>query len=112
MAELKKLAKMADVMHEADHTYSIWSTWWLQRLVTDVPFITCVINSLSIFVLNFYLSNFFSESGLSYFLILSICLMLVRFVSAAGCRCFDFMDFGYWTIWNEFVSEINSFKQF
>ena len=27
MAELIKLAKMAGVMHEADHAYSIWSTW-------------------------------------------------------------------------------------
>ena len=25
--ELIKLAKMAGVMHEADHGYSIWSTW-------------------------------------------------------------------------------------
>ena len=27
MAELIKLAKMAGVMHEADHAYSIRSTW-------------------------------------------------------------------------------------
>ena len=27
MAELIKLAKMASVMHEADHAYSIQSTW-------------------------------------------------------------------------------------
>ena len=27
MAKLIKLAKMAGVMHEADHAYSIWSTW-------------------------------------------------------------------------------------
>ena len=27
MAELIKLAKMAGVMHEADHAYSIQSTW-------------------------------------------------------------------------------------
>ena len=26
-AELTELAKMADVMHEEDHTYSIQSTW-------------------------------------------------------------------------------------
>ena len=44
MAKLTKLAKMAGVMHEADHTYSIRSTWWLHRLATDVPFIACVIN--------------------------------------------------------------------
>ena len=36
--------KMAGVMHEADHTYSIRSTWWLHRLATDVPFIARVIN--------------------------------------------------------------------
>ena len=28
-------------------------------------------------------------SGLSYFRILTICLLLVYFVSAAGCHCFD-----------------------
>ena len=26
-AKLIELAKMAGVMHEADHAYSIWSTW-------------------------------------------------------------------------------------
>ena len=37
-AELIKLAKMAGVMHEAEHAYSIRSTWWwLHRLATDVP---------------------------------------------------------------------------
>ena len=66
-AELIKLAKMAGVMHEADHAYSIQSTWSLHRLATDVPFIACVINSLSIFVYNLDLSNFLLESGLSYF---------------------------------------------
>ena len=45
MAELIKLAKMAGVMHEADHAYSIRSTWLLYRLATDVPSIACVINS-------------------------------------------------------------------
>ena len=44
MVKLIKLAKMAGVMHEADHVYSIRSTWWLHRLATDVPFIACVIN--------------------------------------------------------------------
>ena len=44
MAELIKLAKMAGVMHEADHAYSIRSTWLLHRLATDVPFIAYVIN--------------------------------------------------------------------
>ena len=27
MAKLIYLAKMAGVMHEADHAYSVWSTW-------------------------------------------------------------------------------------
>ena len=44
MAKLMKLAKMTGVMHEADHAYSIRSTWWLHRLATNVPFIACVIN--------------------------------------------------------------------
>ena len=62
MAELIKLAKMASVMHEADHAYSIRSTWWLHRLATDVPFIVCVINSpcTSTYYLDF--SNFILES--------------------------------------------------
>ena len=29
MPELIKLAKMVGVMHEADHVYSIQSTWYL-----------------------------------------------------------------------------------
>ena len=44
MVELIKLAEMAHVMHEADHTYSIQSTWGLHRVATDVPFIAYVIN--------------------------------------------------------------------
>ena len=44
MAKLIKLAKMAGVMHEADHAYSIRSTWRLHRSATDVPFIACVID--------------------------------------------------------------------
>ena len=57
-AELIKLAKMAGVMHKVDHTYSIWSAWWLHWLATDVSSIACVINSQSIFVYNLDLSNF------------------------------------------------------
>ena len=45
MAELIKLAMMLGVKHEADHAFSIRSTWSLHQLTTDVPFITCVINS-------------------------------------------------------------------
>ena len=44
MLKLIKLAKMAGVMHQADHTYSIQSTWRLHRLATDVPFIAYAIN--------------------------------------------------------------------
>ena len=36
-------------MHEADHAHSIWSTWLLHRLATDVPFIAGVIDSPSTF---------------------------------------------------------------
>ena len=58
IAELIKLAKMADVMHEADHAYSIRSTWLLHRLAIDVPFIACVINSPCTFTYYLHLSNF------------------------------------------------------
>ena len=37
IVELKTLPKIAGVIHEADHAYSIQSTWWLHRLATDVP---------------------------------------------------------------------------
>ena len=88
MAELIKLAKMAGVMHEADHSYSIQRTWWLHRLATDVPFIACVINSPCTFTYYLDLSNFILWSGQSC----SICLLLVYFVSAVGCHCFDIYD--------------------
>ena len=58
MAELIKLAKMAGVMHKADHAYSIRSTWYVHRLATDVPFIACVINSPCTFIYYLGLSNF------------------------------------------------------
>ena len=45
MAELIKLAKMPGVKHETEHVYSIWSTWLLHGLASDVPFTACVINS-------------------------------------------------------------------
>ena len=48
---------MAGVMHEADHAYSIWSTWWLHRLATDVPFIAFVINLPYTFTHYLELSN-------------------------------------------------------
>ena len=58
MVELIKLAEMAGVMHEAGHTYSVRSTWWLHRVATDVPFIACVINLPCIFTQDLDLSNF------------------------------------------------------
>ena len=84
--ELIKLVKMAGVMHQADHTYSIRSTWRLHGSGTDVPSIACVVNSQSIFIYNLDLSNILLESGRWYFLFLSTCLLLVYFVSASGCR--------------------------
>ena len=44
MVKFIKIAKIAGVMHEADHAYYIWSTWRLHQLATDVPFVACVIN--------------------------------------------------------------------
>ena len=67
MAKLKELAKMAGVMHEADHAYSIRSTWWLHALATDVPFIACIINLPCIFTHYLELSNFWF-----YFMILNV----------------------------------------
>ena len=66
MAELIKLAKIAGVMQDAGHAYSIY------------PF-ACYLD----------LSNFRLESGLSYFRVLSVCLLFGYFVSAAECYCFD-----------------------
>ena len=58
MLKLIKLAKMASVMHEADHNYSIRSTWLLHRLATDVPFIAYVIDLPCTFTHYLELSNF------------------------------------------------------
>ena len=58
MTKLINLAKMAGAMHEADHSYSIQSTWWLHWLATDVPFIACVINLPCTFTHYLELSNF------------------------------------------------------
>ena len=82
MADLIKLAKMAGVMHEADHTCSNRNNWLLHRLTTDVPSIACIINSPSTFTYYLDLLNFISEFGLSYYRVLTICLLLVYFVSA------------------------------
>ena len=92
MAKIIKLAKMAGVVHEADHAYSIQSTWWLHRSATDVPFITCVINLPCIFLpitWNCRILSFILWSGMSYARNLTICLLLVYFVSAAECHCLD-----------------------
>ena len=58
MLKLIKLAKMAGVLHEADHAYSIRSTWRLHRLATDVLFIAYVINLPCTFTYYLELSNF------------------------------------------------------
>ena len=71
MVELVKLVKMAGVMHETDHAYSIWSSWCLHPLATDVTLIACVINSPCIFSCYLDLSNFILESELSYFRVLT-----------------------------------------
>ena len=55
-------------------------------------YIACVINSPGNFTCYLDLSNFILESGLSYFRVLTICLLLVYVVSAAGCHCFDLID--------------------
>ena len=51
----------------------------------------CVINLPCIFTHYLELSNFsfIFWSGMSYVRALTICLLLVYFVSAAGCHCFD-----------------------
>ena len=90
---------MASVMHKADRSYSIWSTWCLHRLATDVPFIACVIDSPSTFTYYLDISNFILESGLSYFKVLTICLLLVYFVGAAGCHCFDLYELDGFSAW-------------
>ena len=95
MAKLIKLAKMAGVMHEADHAYSIQSTWWLHRLATDVPLIHSLLSICPVLLpitSNCRIFSFILWSGLSYVRALTICLLLVYFVSAAGCHCIDSPD--------------------
>ena len=93
MLKLIKLAKMAGVMHEADHTYSIRSTWSLHQLATNVPFKAYVINLSCTFTHYLELSNFqFYDLDCRILEFLTICLLLVYFVSAAGCHCFDFFQ--------------------
>ena len=93
---------MTGVMHEADHAYSIRSTWWLHRLATNVPSIACVINWQSIFVYNLDLSNFLLESGLSYFdFYLSVSCWSILWVlqDVTALICMSLMGFSaWWTI--------------
>ena len=65
---------------------------FIHRLATNVPSIACVINSLSTFTYYLDLLNFILESGLSYFRVLTNCLLFFYFVSFAGCYCFDFIQ--------------------
>ena len=57
-----------------------------------LPFIACVINLPCIFLpitWNCRIFSFILWSGMSYVRTLTICLLLVYFVSAAECYCFD-----------------------
>ena len=54
--------------------------------------IACVIHLPCTFTYYLDLSNFILESGLSYFRVLTICLLLIYFVSVAGCHCFDLYE--------------------
>ena len=88
MVELIKLPKMAGVMHEVDHTYST------THLVIALISYQCTIDSLCFnspctFIYCLDLSNFILEVRLSCFRVLINCLLLVYFVSAAGCHCCD-----------------------
>ena len=93
MDELIKLAKMAGVMHEADHAYFIRSTWWLHWSATNVPVTAELLIRHVLLPITCDLSMLILESGLSYFRVLTICFLLVYFVSAVGCHCFDYMSF-------------------
>ena len=75
-AELIKLAKMAGVMH-AGRSCLLYPHDMVITLIS-YRIIAFVINLLSIFVQNLDLLNFHLELGLSYFLFLSVCLLLVH----------------------------------
>ena len=62
---------------------------WINQLANSVHFITCAINSPSTFAYYLELSNFLLESGLSYFSVLTLCILFISFVGPAGCHCFD-----------------------
>ena len=84
-----KLAKMAGVTRDADHTYSIRSTWWLYRLANDLPFVACARSVLLLITWIYHI--FVRKTRLSYFSVLSFCLMFFSFVNAAGCHCHGFL---------------------
>ena len=58
IGKLIKLAKMAGVMHEADHTLQYLEHLVIGSISYDVPFIACVINLPCIFTYYLELSNF------------------------------------------------------
>ena len=71
MAKLRKLAKIARAIHEADHAYSIQSDWSL-LLLTGVPLTDHVINLPNTFTYYFDLLNFTLECRLLYFRVLPV----------------------------------------
>ena len=55
-----------------------------QDFATDVPLMACIIDSSRTFTYYLDLSNSILEFGLSHFTVLTICLLLLYFVTAAG----------------------------
>ena len=49
MVKLIELAKMVDVMYEADHAYSVWRTGDKNLSANNVSFEICIIHSASTF---------------------------------------------------------------
>ena len=66
-------------------------TLWMIQQILGVYFcpmlLICLVLLTVTWICRVY--SFVLWSGLSYFRILTICLLLVYFVSAAGCHCFD-----------------------
>ena len=60
----------------SETTESTSVSFFLDLLFTDVPFIACVINSPRTFTYYLNLPIFILESGLLYFRVLTICLLL------------------------------------
>ena len=97
VAELIKQAKMTGVMHEADHAYSIQSTWWLHWLATNVLFMASFISIRRILlpITCTWICRIFSWNPDCCILEFYPCLLSVSFLSAAGCHCFDFCEVTY-----------------